>query len=237
MHVPDHLVVGEICYQAILQGYNATLVKDKKRAFIHYGFHVGFYMVKDITQAEQEGMSQLEFRFQIGRFHKHDPKGLVLKHASQVSSCWPYTHDKFEDEVFTENSQDWGEVVARMVDPKMTRFKAMSLDEQMTIIEKSTQGALRVREEMIVVESTEVPLVSLVQDIGFSMTQDAWERGLLMIKQAQWIIDQLQDDPDLTGMTGSPADNPDERQIGPSISKLIDIDEIAKLYNPEIIMP
>jgi hypothetical protein len=29
-HVPDHLVVGEICYQTILQGYNATLVKDKK---------------------------------------------------------------------------------------------------------------------------------------------------------------------------------------------------------------
>jgi hypothetical protein len=30
-HVPDQLVVGEICYQTILQGYNATLVKDKKR--------------------------------------------------------------------------------------------------------------------------------------------------------------------------------------------------------------
>jgi hypothetical protein len=28
-HVPDRLVVGEICYQTILQGYNATLVKDK----------------------------------------------------------------------------------------------------------------------------------------------------------------------------------------------------------------
>jgi hypothetical protein len=47
-----------------------------------------------------------------------------------VSSCWPYAHDKFEDEVFTENAQDWDEVVARMVDPKMTRFKSMSLDEQ-----------------------------------------------------------------------------------------------------------
>jgi hypothetical protein len=28
-HVPDRLIVGEICYQAILQGYNATLVKEK----------------------------------------------------------------------------------------------------------------------------------------------------------------------------------------------------------------
>jgi hypothetical protein len=129
VHVPDHLVVGEICYQTILQGYNATLVKDKKWVFIPYGFHVGFYLVKDTAQAKQEGLSQLEFKFQIGRFDKHDPKGLVLKHASQVSSCWPYAHDKFEDEVFTENSQDWDEVVARMVDPKMTRFKAMSLDE------------------------------------------------------------------------------------------------------------
>jgi hypothetical protein len=60
-HVPDRLVVGEICYQTILQGYNATLVKDKKWAFIPYGFHVGFYLVKDTAQAKQEGLNQLEF--------------------------------------------------------------------------------------------------------------------------------------------------------------------------------
>jgi hypothetical protein len=63
-----------------------------------------------------------------------------LKHASQVSSCWPYAHDRFEDEIFTENSQDWDEVMARMDDPKMTRFKAMSLDEQETTLEQSIQG-------------------------------------------------------------------------------------------------
>jgi hypothetical protein len=137
VHVPDRLVVGEICYQTILQGYNATLVKDKKKTFIPYGFHIGFYLVKDTAQAKQEGLSQLEFRFQTDHFHKHDPKGLVLKHASQVSSYWPYAHDKFEDEVFTENAQDWDEVVARMADPKMTRFKAMSLDEHATILEQS----------------------------------------------------------------------------------------------------
>ena len=50
VHVPDQLVVGEICYQTILQGYNTTLVKDKKQTFIPYGFHVGFYLVKDTTQ-------------------------------------------------------------------------------------------------------------------------------------------------------------------------------------------
>jgi hypothetical protein len=48
-HVSNQLVVGEICYQTILQGYNATLVKDKKQAFIPYGFHVGFYLVKDTS--------------------------------------------------------------------------------------------------------------------------------------------------------------------------------------------
>jgi len=63
VHVLDQLVVGEICYQTILQGYNATLVKDKKWGFIPYGFHVGFYMVKETAQDKQEGLSQLEFRF------------------------------------------------------------------------------------------------------------------------------------------------------------------------------
>jgi hypothetical protein len=48
-HVLDNLIVGEICYQTILQDYNATLMKDKKRTFIPYGFDVGFYMVKDIA--------------------------------------------------------------------------------------------------------------------------------------------------------------------------------------------
>jgi hypothetical protein len=105
-HVPDWLVMGEICYPTILQSYNATLVKDKKWAFIPYGFHVGFYLVKDTSQAKQEGLSQLEFRFHTDRFCKHDPKGLVLQQASQVSSCWSYAQDKFEDEVFTENAQD-----------------------------------------------------------------------------------------------------------------------------------
>jgi hypothetical protein len=33
-HVPNWLIVGEICYHTILQGYNAMLFKDKKQAFI-----------------------------------------------------------------------------------------------------------------------------------------------------------------------------------------------------------
>jgi hypothetical protein len=52
MHVLDRLVVGKNCYQTFLQGYTATLVKDKKHTFIPYGFHIGFYLVKDIAQAK-----------------------------------------------------------------------------------------------------------------------------------------------------------------------------------------
>jgi hypothetical protein len=76
-----------------------------------------------------------------------------------VSSCWPYTHDKFEDEIFMENAQDWDEVVERMVDPKMTKFRAMSLDEQTTTIEQLDQEALISREEMIVAKAA-VPQVA-----------------------------------------------------------------------------
>jgi hypothetical protein len=86
-HIPNQLIVGEISYQMIMQGYNATPVKDKKQTFIPYDFHFGFYIVKDTAQAKQEGLSQLEFRFLTIRFQKNDPKGLVPQHASQVSSC------------------------------------------------------------------------------------------------------------------------------------------------------
>lgn len=82
IYVPGRLVLGEIFYSTILQGYNATLVKYKKRAFMLYGFHIGLCMVKDIVHAKQLGLGQLEFRFQTGRFRKHDPKGLVQQHTS-----------------------------------------------------------------------------------------------------------------------------------------------------------
>jgi hypothetical protein len=69
------------------------------------------------------------------------------------------------------------------------------------------------------------------------MAQDAWERGLLMLEHAQWIIDQLQDDPDLISMTRLPDDNPDESQMGPSGPEFIDIDEITGLDDLEFTMP
>jgi hypothetical protein len=111
------------------------LVKDKKQAFIPYGFHIGFYLVKDISQAKIEGLSQIEFKFPTGRFCKNDPKGLVLQHASQVSSYWSYAHDKFEDAIFTESAQDWDKVMKRMANPNMMRFKAMSVEKHVETIE------------------------------------------------------------------------------------------------------
>ena len=96
----------------------------------------------------------------------------------------------------------------------------------MTTIEKSTQEALRSREEIRVAKSTEVPLVALVHDRGFPMTQNAWARGFLMIEQVQRVIDQLQYDLDLIKMIRAPANNPDEILAGPRGPELIEIDEI-----------
>jgi hypothetical protein len=46
-------------------------------------------------------------------------------------------HDKFEDEIFIEYAQDWEDIVHRMDNPNMTRFKATIMDEQVDIIENS----------------------------------------------------------------------------------------------------
>jgi hypothetical protein len=53
----------------------------------------------------------------------------------------------------------------------------------------------------------------------------------------QQIIDHLQDDPDLIRMKISPANNPNEIQVGTSDPELIDIDEIVGLDSPEITTP
>jgi hypothetical protein len=55
-------------------------------------------------QERKEGLSHLEYRFFTGRYRKHDPKKLVSKHVGQVVSHWPYAHDNFDDEIFTENA-------------------------------------------------------------------------------------------------------------------------------------
>jgi hypothetical protein len=85
-----------------------------------------------------------------------------------------------------------------MVDPKETRFKAMSWDEQETVLEQSAQEILRASEERIAPESveaveapqeatetTEIPQVTPVQDRNFSEVQDVQGMGGLMYQQAQ----------------------------------------------------
>jgi len=49
-----------------------------------------------------------------------------------------------------------------MDDPKMTRFRAMSLDEKAMTIDQSIQEALRAREEIRAAKATKVPLLALV---------------------------------------------------------------------------
>jgi hypothetical protein len=61
-----------------------------------------------------------------------------------------------------------------MANPNMTRFKAMSMDEQVETIEQSTQEALRAKEEIREAETTK-----------------AQRRGLILLEGAQRIIDQL----------------------------------------------
>jgi hypothetical protein len=46
-----------------------------------------------------------------------------------------YAHDSFEDEIFIEDAQDWEEVLHRRANPNMTRFKVMTMDEQVETIE------------------------------------------------------------------------------------------------------
>jgi hypothetical protein len=136
-----------------------------------------------------------------------------------------------------ENAQYWDEIVARMVDPRMTKFKAMSLDEQATTLEQSTQGTLRAREEMIATETTKILQAVPIQGRGFPMALDARERGFFMLEKAQQMIDQLQDDPDIVETMGSLTDNPGVSQAGPSNPEFIYLDEITWLDDLEFTTP
>jgi hypothetical protein len=64
-----------------------------------------------------------------------------------------------------------------MVDPRMTRFKSMSLDEQATTLEQSSQGALREREERIASEAAEAPLIAPTQGRDIHLAQDVHGKG------------------------------------------------------------
>jgi hypothetical protein len=104
-----------------------------------------------------------------------------------------------------------------MANPNMTRFKAMSMDEQVDKIEQLAQEALRVQEEIRAEETTK-----------------AQRRGLLFLEGAQRIIDQVQNDLDLVEMSRIPTDDP--IKIRGELSGLdpIQLEKITELENPEV---
>jgi hypothetical protein len=76
-----------------------------------------------------------------------------------------------------------------MVDPKATRFKAMSWEEKTMALEQSAQELLRAREERIAsepveaveapqeaIQTTEISQVTLAQNKNFPEVQNAGER-------------------------------------------------------------
>jgi hypothetical protein len=51
------------------------------------------------------------------------------------------------------------------------------------------------------------------------------------------VLGQLQNDPDLSEMTGSPVDNPERSRVGTRGPKFIDVDELARLDDLEFTTP
>jgi hypothetical protein len=102
----------------------------------------------------------------------------------------------------------------------MTRFKAMSIDEQVERIEQSTQEALRVREEIRAMETTV-----------------AQRREFLLLEGAQRVIDQLENDLEIIEMMRIPLDNPSTIRGDPSGLESIELEEITSPKNPRVPSP
>jgi hypothetical protein len=96
--VPNRLVLREITYQTILHGFNASLIKDKLKNFIHYSLLIRNYSIINSTFSIMESQAILEYRFTKGIFKRHDPKGMIGKHVIQLGISWPYACERWEEE-------------------------------------------------------------------------------------------------------------------------------------------
>jgi hypothetical protein len=123
-------------------------------------------------------------------------------------------------------AQDWNEVVARMADPKATRFKALSWDEQASVLEQTVQETIKTREEMTSVEvvglpkgvtgAVEIAQVAPILDTDLFKVQNVQGMGGLMYQQAQWLMKQMQDNPELIVVPKCPTESPEEIPAGVS---------------------
>jgi hypothetical protein len=90
----------------------------------------------------------------------------------------------------------------------MTRFKAMSLEEQATSLEQTTQEILRAQDKIVASEPSEgrgdlqeefevdtVHQESLVQIKDLHEDQAAQDMGALLYQQGQLLMKPMQDDP------------------------------------------
>jgi hypothetical protein len=103
----------------------------KKNNCIPYSFILWNYR----KHTRQEATSNLKYQFSLGQFKKHNPKGLVAKHCELVSANFPYSHNKWEDDLFFNDAHDWDKVLERTKNPHITFFKNLSIDEHMLEIQ------------------------------------------------------------------------------------------------------
>jgi hypothetical protein len=179
-------------------------------------------MVKDTTQAKQEGLNQLEYRFPTYLFRRNDRKVLFPQHTSYVSSYWLYAHDSFEDEIFIEGAQDWEEVLHRKANPNMTKFKAMTIDDQVETTEKKYQESLMVREENRVAEVVE-----------------AQRRGIFLLEEDEKSIARFEREPLLNTLIGPLGITPirASEEVEPTNSNEITPGETVDQENPSPMSP
>jgi hypothetical protein len=98
-----------------------------------------------------------------------------------VVLTWPYTHEKWEDELFIENAQDWKEVEKRRANPNITIFSSLPIEEKIKMVNlgvssnKGTDKGKKEEEERLKVEKEQQALQAEKERI---LKEQAEERRL-----------------------------------------------------------